>query len=204
MTALLLLASTAIWSANAATLIMGSDPGQIYQGVDVGPYPGTLTGTTLTEFFCITESKTISFNQSYQGTTAPPSGQAQDEAAFLTSYLLSFGPPNNSPSYVQNYEGPITFAIWDIMDNTAPSPASAPYVEAAVNAYNEGVLTSSYLSNFLVFTPTNSAYQSFITAFQDNSIVNEVVPEPGSMLLLASGLLGLCARRHWLRRKAAR
>ena len=203
--ALWLLAFSAVLSADSVTFSLGDNPSQAYLGVNVGPYPGALTGTAITEFFCLDLNKSSDFDTTYTGTTAPPSGPQEDEVAFLTSYLLSKGPPSSDPNFVKQYEGPISFAIWEIMGtlgNTSPDPNAAQFVTLAQDAYNSGLLTTAYLSNFLVFTPDNpNTVQRFITAFQDNPIVN---PEPRTTWLLASGLLVFCIWRYRPRRKAAR
>jgi len=197
-----LVVSNAIMRADTATFTLGSDPGQTYMGINAGPYPGTLTDSVATVFFCLNLNLVSMFGGSYAGITSPPVGQGEDESAFLASYLLSQGPPSTDPNFVKQYEGPISFAIWQLMGSlggTPPDPAAAYFVDLAQEAYNDGLLTPAFLANFLVFTPNDSSIQSFITVFQDNVVVDEVVPEPRAVLLLASGLLALCGWRYWRR-----
>ena len=49
-----LLALSSMLRANTFTL--GSNPNQVFDSENVGPYPGTLTGSTATSFFCLDDT----------------------------------------------------------------------------------------------------------------------------------------------------
>src|SRR5208282_487932 len=124
MSAIWLVAFCTVLSASTvATFTLGSNPNQVYMGTNVGPYPGTLTGTNITEFFCLNLNKSSTFGDSYSGTFSAPVGQAEDEAAFLAEYLLTKGAPSSNQTFVNQYEGPISFAIWQIMGTLGTTPA---------------------------------------------------------------------------------
>ena len=199
--ALLLAAFCTISGATTVTFTLDPDPHQVYLGVNVGPFGGTLTGTGITQFFCLNNDKNAAFGGSYTGTVVQPTTQAEDEVAFLTSYLLSKGAPSSDPTFVRTYEGPVSFAIWQIMGTlggTSPDPAAAQYVTMAQDAYTHGQITPGFLSNFLIFLPNDPTVQRFITAYEEPY---QRVPEPQMMLVLASGMVVIGASRRWMWRK---
>src|SRR5258707_737558 len=92
----------------------------------VGPYWGYLGSQTpqdLYGFMCIDYLKTANWNTTYSGFVynvadlVPGKTVAQIvEAAYLTTKLMSLG---GSQASTNTYQGPISFAIWQIMDPTA-------------------------------------------------------------------------------------
>jgi hypothetical protein len=106
----------------------------------VAPYPGTLTIGGVVQpyslFICITGNEAASSTES--GTVAAPSGQGQEEAAFLDSLLMtdaaadkiSIGTTGSGSSkqvtltqngtmttgtFINTVLGPVQVAIWDVM-----------------------------------------------------------------------------------------
>jgi hypothetical protein len=169
----------------------------------------------MTLFFCVSGNLESNWDTSYDGTESAPSTVLQDEAAFLASLFLSdaatdgitldtsvgsngyetlneTGP--NLSDFINNVQGPISMAIWQIMgslpsgspyDVTQDDPKAASLVLLAQANYS----TSS--SGVLVFVPGASGIQSFIG-------VSEAVPEPETLFLFGTGLLLIalgCTRR---------
>jgi hypothetical protein len=118
--AMLTLAATP--AATSTMLTLGSDPNQVYNGINVGPYPATIDGTSGLLVFCLNEGLTANWGGQYLGTLHTPSGAQEEEAAFLGAYSL-FQAPIHDASYVNNVAGPISMAIWQIMGELGNQPA---------------------------------------------------------------------------------
>lgn len=187
-----------------STFTLGGDHNQVFDSENVGPYYGTLTGSSAVGFFCLDDTLTAYFGASYNGTVAVPQTQQEEEAAFLASYALYMGSPSSNAGTVNSVEGPISFAIWQIMGtlgSTPPDPAAQPFIQTAEYAYNHHLIQQTYLSTVLIFSPSDTSIQRFITAVPDNAEVSSLVPEPESIALAAGGLgLLLVLARHRRRR----
>jgi hypothetical protein len=158
--------------------------------------------------------------------------QNEEEAAFLASLVMSDASADNititvsggtvtqsapGPSgstvvsnFVNNVEGPIAYAIWEIMQTQEPGPetdptnllAAAPYVTLATNVYNDymksnGPAVQVFNSSVLIFIPSgdSAGTQRFFMGFGDTS---SLTPEPGTLVLFGTGLLLMalgCSRR---------
>jgi hypothetical protein len=180
--------------------------------VPEGPYPGTLTGSPITLFFCLSANLEANWDTSYNGTESVPSGQQQEEAAFLASLFLSDAAANGitlttsvdsnhiatlnetaSPhgtdlsTFINNVQGPITMAIWQVMGTlptaygvTQNDPKAQSFVDLAGASY--GAFATSMNPYDVVFVPGTSGIQSFIG-------VSIATPEPSTLFLFGTGAL---------------
>jgi hypothetical protein len=174
------------------TFTLGADQRQVFDSVNVGPYLGTLTGSTAAGFFCLDDTLTAVFGTAYNGAVAAPATQAEKEAAFLASYALYEGSPSSNPAIVNMVEGPISFAIWQIMGtlgSVPPDPAAQPFIQTAQYAYSHNLIPQAYLNTVLIFKPDNPGIQRFITAVPNSAVVSAAVPESGTLYLIVAGLL---------------
>jgi len=184
--------------------------------VPAGPYPGYLGANVPADqylFFCLNFLKTATFGASYLGSLTPPGTPQQLEAAYLAAEMASVG---GAKASLQSYKGPLSMAIWQIMDPTAGDvprdPAAQPYVTAATEAYDRGILSPADFPNTWVFVPNDSKIQSFMTVAPSTPPFQQLsqeegglgVPEPASILLIGGGLLliGLGAARFKTRAPA--
>jgi len=174
-----------------STFTLGHDQNQIFDSENVGPYLGTLTGSSAVGFFCLDDTLTAYFGTSYNGTVKAPTTQQEKEAAFLASYAVYLGSPSSNGAIVNSVEGPISFAIWQIMGTLGSNPAdpaAQPFIQTAEYAYSHNLISQSYLSTVQIFLPSDPSVQRFITAIPDSSEVSSVVPEPGTFVLVVLGL----------------
>ena len=214
--------------ADSVLFYIGPQPGNIptVSGEAVGPYPGELTGSTIGQFLCLDGNINTYWGSDITGTEAHPETKQEDEAAFLASLLLhdagqagvilnSFTAPNPGPTYTQafanEYTGPVTFALWQIMGTlTSGEAANMPngtqgFVDLAVTAYDtifnnptsalyaEG---QEFLQSVWIFTPTpQGSNQRFITAVGDENLfppnppISTATPEPGTWGLFGTGFV---------------
>ena len=187
-----------------STFTLGADQRQIFDAENVGPYLGTLTGSSAAGFFCLDDTLTATFGTAYNGTVAAPATQQEKEAAFLASYALYKGSPSSQQTIVNSVEGPISFAIWQIMGTlggTAPDPSAQPFIQMAQYAYSHNLIPPAYLSTVLIFSPSNPGIQRFITAVPNSEVASSVVPESGTVALVAAGLV---LALPWYRRRHRR
>jgi hypothetical protein len=190
-------------AANANTLKI-TGLGQTYEGVNAGPYTGTLDGVSGLLFYCLNENKTTYTGVNYIGTThtAANGTAAEQESALLASYMLYVKSTTTDATALANIEGAIQMAIWQIMGSltagTALDPAAQQYVTWAASLL--GSIPSAILNNATVFVPCDTTSQSFIKVVNDNSYFTTTspAPEPGTIAMLGAGLglLGLGIRRR--------
>ena len=176
----------------------------------VGPYSGYLgpeTPENLYGFMCIDYLKTANWNTTYSGFAYNVAdlipGKTQEqivEAAYLTTKLMALG---GSQAGVDAHQGPISFAIWQIMDPTVgdvPRAAAAQsYVQEAQSAYLSGSISAANFPYVRIFVPDNPSIQSFMTATGPSvslaAAATGEVPEPGTVVLIMIGLALLAVSR---------
>jgi hypothetical protein len=111
--------------------------------------------------------------------------------------------------FVSQVEGPISFAIWQIMGtlgNLSTDPNAQFYVAQAQAAYSKVLKNSSdpivaaFNAEVMVFIPDGSSAgtQRFLSADLDIALMDEAAPEPGTLVMFGTGLVLMalgCARR---------
>ncbi len=193
-------------SAGSVTFQFGSDPNQFYRDEAVGPYPGSLTDSNAVSFFCMDLQLASTFGASYPGTRALPVTAVEKEVAFLAAYSLWSAANTSHADVVAQLEGPVSFAIWELTGSLgpdAPDPAAQPLIAMAQAAYARGLITTTFLADTVVFSPTDTSVQRFMGVVYNAPAVEAVMsglqssatPEPGSWILLGLGLVPLGARR---------
>jgi hypothetical protein len=223
--------STPLSASSAISLTLGTYNGASpqYGGEYVGPYPGTL-GSDGGPVFCLDANLTDGFSDTYGGieeSLGEVNQQDVEESAFLASLMMFDAQEDGiilTPSgsggslllnqtasgyttvseFVNNVEGPISWAIWQLMgtlggvsESTSVYNSAQPYVAQANAAYNKVLKNSSdpvvaaFDSSVMVFLPTgdSAGTQRFITADLDVALIDEAAPEPGTMVLFGAGVV---------------
>jgi hypothetical protein len=157
-----------------------------------GPYLATIGGVQNLLVFCLDLHIDTPVQTTFDGYLTHPNTPAEDEAAFLAAYSLTVGTPTGNATVVHDYDGPISMAIWQLMgtltqngSSTLPDPAAQHFIDLATTAYNNGQISSSFLSSVNIWNPGtpgggSTAEQRFIEAN---------TPEPATLVFLGSGLL---------------
>lgn len=117
-----------------------------------------------------------------------PNLTAELEATYLINYLDGLGGINAPLSD----RGPISMAIWEIMypssnNNSSPfpaDPAAEPWETQAAQAVANNTWTIQNADQYPTWVPDDPSVQRF-----GGFIMNDATPEPGSLLLIGSGLL---------------
>ena len=221
--------------ADSYSFYLGPQPNPIpaANGEAIGPYPGKLTGTTThttvstDPFMCLDGNITTNWGSTLtDGTISTPVGEAEDEAAFLASLLLSkakalgvtpdsYAHPNPpspyTPAYtafIDSYAAPITFAIWQVMGTLPAGPLEPAGTQAFVNQAQAEYANVFSKPTSALFA-AGQVFLSSVIIFNPNppgsnqrfitAVDSSFVtntPEPATLGLLAGSLLCLGCIRH--------
>jgi PEP-CTERM motif-containing protein len=179
-------------AAHADPLTLVSIGTNTFRGTSAGPYSALLNGSPIT-MVCLSFDRHVAVGQTWQVAinSLDASGVANALFGAQANALLKY--QRAAWLYDQLTARPdqasaIQGAIWNIFKSSTPdSVASIRWFSAAMNANLEGY----DFSRFRILTPTDRS----AGGPQENMTT---VPEPMTMLLLGSGLLGVAAkvRRH--------
>ena len=167
-----------------------------------GPYQLNLNGTTPVNLFCLDDFRTVSIGETWNVTV-------ENGADFLTTnthssdfkyeeeaYIYSMLGVSNGHGHTYNATD-IQEALWYIFDNSEKTDSYANTLLSNAAGFH---YTSSFLDDYSFYIPTghgNNLPQEMIGTAIDPA----PTPEPSSLLLLGSGLVGMAGV---VRRKLAR
>jgi len=182
----------AVSSARAESVTLVSVGTNTFRGTSAGPYSALLDSSPIT-MICLSFNRTVQVGQTWNVAvnSLDATGVANSLYGTQANALLKYQRAAwlyDQLTAAPNQASAIQGAIWNIFNASTPdNAASIQWFSAAMNANLRGY----DFSRFRILTPTNRGAHGP----QENMTT---VPEPMTMLLLGSGLLGVAAkvRRH--------
>ncbi|MGO9317475.1 MAG: PEP-CTERM sorting domain-containing protein [Terracidiphilus sp.] len=170
------------------------NPGGQSSGNDyVYPYNFSINGSpTLTPLMCLSFTQDISQGESWQATIAQVVGNTTyEEAAYIFSLAAA---PGASPTTIADAQ----WANWELFAPGASSSLPGSVSQADVTNILNNAATfvaanpnSSLYSDYVIYLPVAGSQSEGDTP--QNMMGDSPAPEPGSLFLLGTGMLGLAA-----------
>jgi hypothetical protein len=177
------------------------------ESVYVYPYNFSVNGSSATtQLMCLNFNDEITVGESWTANAETIAQASNGNSALQTSYeedAWLYSQITSTTS--QSQETLIQFAVWDILDPSGVGTKSDPYwnanstaIQNLINQASSGVGSenSDFFNQFTVYVPDHdSSYYTAKNGYPDgvpqSFIGTAATPEPGSLALLGTGLLGM-------------
>jgi hypothetical protein len=168
------------------------NPGGQSSGSDyVYPYNFSINGSsTFAPLMCLSFTQAISQGESWNATIAQVLGNTNyEEAAYIFSLASATGASQTTVADAQ-------WANWELFDPSASSSLPVSVSQSSVTtmldtaaAYVTANPGSSLYSEYVVYLPVVGSQSE--NGLPQNMMGNAPTPEPGSLILLGTGIFGL-------------
>jgi Tfp pilus assembly protein PilV len=184
---------------STVTLQLTGVQGASYGNDYVYPYYLSVNGASPSfSMMCISYDNDIYFGESWTATITAVSGQLQEEAVWLFNDANAAIAAGNTAKQIADQ-----WAAWELFSTNAQN-ATAPAGAATQLALAEAAYGSeptSFYSDFVIYVPVAGSQPSGAPVPQE-LIGNAPAPEPGTLVLLGTGILGLAGFLYRKRRSA--
>lgn len=179
-----LLVGVAVASASASQLTFNGTGSNSYEGISSYPYSFTVDGTPNVALMCVSFNEHITGGETWQATKYTVAGYGElintplaDELAYLYTAAVSDHGKDSS----------INAAAW-FLNEASPANNNANIQDWVLKA--EMAPAGSY-SGISVYVPVRDGSQSWTDGLPQTFYGGTPTPEPSSLMLLGSGIVGL-------------